>query len=241
MAVLNDRSNAHQDGYSASVSSICSSIGGATTTFASITTTTGANTGATAVATSTSYQVPTSTSTGSSKNVITRFGEMDQIKETLLSGYIPVIVLILQTYFYFVRALSLGIIPASASPMVLFKQVLQVDWQEKGDIATGDFDFHATLDHQYSTDILVLSLDPPPGLFNTTKIWQGPNSSRKMSSLTSFPMEVHHYTIACTRRIKRSDSSSHNQPLTFLPSVCPYSTVSTGHHSKKFVSTYSKT
>ncbi len=34
---------------------------------------------------------------------------------------------------------------------------------------------------------------------------------------------------------------SKHEPLTFLPSVCPYSMVSTCHHSKNFVSTYSKT
>jgi hypothetical protein len=141
MAVLHDWSNAHQDGGSASVSSTCSGIGSATTTFASITTMTGATTGATDVATSTSYHVTTSTTTGSSKNVITRFGEMDQNKEMSLSGYLPVIVLIRQIYFYFCWASALGIIPASASPMVLFGQVLQVDWQEKREIATGDSHF----------------------------------------------------------------------------------------------------
>jgi hypothetical protein len=175
MAFLHDRSKAHQDGCSASVSSTCSGIGSATTTFASITTMAGASTGATDVATSMSHYVTTSTTTGSSKNIVTRFGEMDQIKEMSLSGYLPVIVLILQTYFYFGQALALGIIQASASPIVLVGQVLQVDWQEKGDIATGDSHFHATLDHQYSTDILFLSLDLSLGLFNTTKFWQGPN------------------------------------------------------------------
>ena len=212
------------------------------------------------------------------KSSLQWFGEMDQIKEMPLSGHRLEIVLILQTYFYFGRALTLGIIPASASPTVLFGQVLQVDCQEKGDIATGDSHFYATLDHQYSTDMLVLSLAPSPGLFNTKNIWQGPNicplqpsqlkqkspsissryivySSRhyanhstellnlshKMSSLPSFPVEVHHYTTVSTRRFEQFYSSSHNQPPTFLPSVCPYSTVSTGHHSKNFVSTYSKT
>jgi hypothetical protein len=60
-------------------------------------------------------------------------------------------------------------------------------------------------------------------------------------SLTPFPTEVHHYTTASTRRFEQFHSSAHNQPLTFLPSVCPYSMVTTGHHSKTFVSTYSKT
>jgi len=71
------------------------------------------------------------------------------------------------------------------------------------------------------------------------------NLSRKLASLTSLPLsqtvEIHHYTKESMRMFKQFDSSAHTQPLSYLPSVCPYSTVSTGHHSKIFVSTYSKT
>jgi hypothetical protein len=270
------------DGFSTSVtSSTCSCIGSVATTFASITTTAVRTTEVAAVVTSMPYHVTTSTTTGSSRNFITRFREMDQIKKRLLSGYLPVIVLILQTFVYVGQALALGIVPASASPVVVFRQVLHMYWQGKGELSTGS-DFHATLDHQYATGILFLSLGPSPRLFNTTKCWQGPyicplqpyqlrkvssaissrntvysshnylnhyiellNLSCKKASLTSSPLsqtvEVHHYTTASMRRFNQFNSIAHNQPLTFLLSVCPYNTVGTSHHSKIFVSTCSKT
>ncbi len=71
------------------------------------------------------------------------------------------------------------------------------------------------------------------------------NLSCKMAPLTSFPLsqtvEVYHYTTESMKTFKEFDSGAYNQPLTYLPSVCPYSIVSTGHHWKMFVNTYSKT
>jgi hypothetical protein len=143
-----------------------------------------------------------------------------------------------QTYFSVCRALALEIIRASASPMVLFGQELHMAWQGNGELATYSH-LHAMLAHQYATNKTLLNLDSPPKVFNTTKL------SHKIASPTSLPLYHKLLKPVITSQQARGSLNTlilvHDKPITFILSVCPYSTVSIRQHSRLFASTYNKT